>query len=213
MNDIVIQTPRDAAPSSQQLLLFFHGVGSSAEDLSGLGQVIAQRHPQAHVVSVRSPDASDLGQGWQWFSVLGVTAENRAQRVAAALPRFQQAVRDWQQRTGVPVERTTLLGFSQGAIMALASAVVAQPLAARVVAMAGRFAAQPAAPDLSTHFHLLHGQADGVVPAQSSIDAQAWLSAAGAPVTLDLFPGLGHGIDGRMLARVQEILAADAGMI
>ena len=56
--------------------------------------------------------------------------------------------------------------------------------------------------------HLLHGQADGIVPAQASIEAQAQLAALKADVTLDLFPGLGHGIDTRMSARLWELLAA-----
>ena len=69
-DDILIQRP--AAPRvATELLLLFHGVGSSAEDLRPLGQMLAERRPLAWVVSVRSPDASDLGQGWQWFSVQG----------------------------------------------------------------------------------------------------------------------------------------------
>jgi phospholipase/carboxylesterase len=49
-----------------------------------------------------------------------------------------------------------------------------------------------------------------VVPAQSSVDAQVQLQALGAAVTLDLLPGLGHGVDAAMLQRLQARLAAAA---
>lgn len=94
-SDLVIQHPQ-ATPAGQ-LLLLFHGVASSAEDLRPLGEALAVHRPQACVVSVRSPDPSDLGQGWQWFSVQGVTQANRPGRVAAAMPRFVEAVRVWSQ--------------------------------------------------------------------------------------------------------------------
>lgn len=208
MRDLIIQQPQPEDGPATQLFLLFHGVGSNAEDLRGLGNALAARHPRAWVVSVQSPDPSDLGQGWQWFSVRGVTTDNRAARVATAMPRFVQTVARWQHQSGVEAPGTTLLGFSQGAIMALESTQEPQPLAGRVVAMAGRFGAPPHRAIGHARIHLLHGQADGIVPAQASIEAQAQLAALKADVTLDLFPGLGHGIDTRMSARLWELLAA-----
>jgi phospholipase/carboxylesterase len=67
-NDLLIQRPA-STETSPQLLLLFHGVGSSAEDIRPLAQELAALRPQAWVVSVRSPDVSDFGHGWQWFSV------------------------------------------------------------------------------------------------------------------------------------------------
>lgn len=208
MNDLIIQQPDPAPDGGQGLILLFHGVGSNAEDLRPLGTSLAARHPQAWVVSVQSPEPSDLGPGWQWFSVRGVTEDNRAYRVATAMPGFVEAVSRWQLRSGVGANGTTLVGFSQGAIMALESTQLETPLAARVAAMAGRFAAPPQRAPQSTVVHLLHGQADAVVPTSASVQAHAQLTALDTQVTLDLFPGLGHGIDARMLACLHERLAS-----
>ena len=207
MHELIIQEPHLVDAQATELFLLFHGVGSNAEDLRGLGDDLAVRHPQAWVVSVQSPDPSDLGQGWQWFSVRGVTQDNRAYRVAAAMPRFVQAITAWQHQTGLDADRTTLLGFSQGAIMVLEATQLPQAVASRVVAMAGRFAAPPQRAPQRTRIHLLHGQADGVVPAQASVEAHVQLEALHADVSLDLFSGLGHGIDGRMKTRLHERLA------
>ena len=204
MSDLILQSP--AAP--QRLFLLFHGVGATPQDLVPLGHVLAERFPDAAVVSVAAPDPSNLGGGFQWFSVLGVTEENRPLRVATALPRFLAKVRDWQQRLGVPRERTTLVGFSQGAILSLAATQVAQPPAARVVSLSGRFPALPTQPATGVRIHFLHGDADQVVPAAHAQAAANALQALGSDVTIDLFPGLAHGISrgmaDRLLARLGD---------
>ena len=123
-DDLIVQQPVRA----QHLVLLFHGVGSHASDLLPLGQALAPHMVDALVVSVQAPDAQ--GSGRQWFSVQVVTEANRPARVAATMPRFVQAVREWQQASGVDTARTTLIGFSQGAIMALESTQTARLRAA-----------------------------------------------------------------------------------
>lgn len=192
--DLLIQQPAVAS----ELFLLFHGVGASPQGLRGLGEAVASQHPKAWVVCVRSPDASDMGAGWQWFSVRGVTAANRAERVAAAMPGFVSAVATWQQRAGVGPAHTTLMGFSQGAIMALEATQLPVLAAERVVALAGRLASPARRADPRLRLHLLHGEADKVVPVAGSAEAHAQLQALGATASLDLVPGLGHGVDSRM---------------
>lgn len=207
-NDLLIQRPDSLPP--RQLLLLFHGVGSSAEDLHPLGQALAALQSQAFVVSVQSPDASDLGQGWQWFPVQGVTEANRPSRVALAMPRFVEAVRAWQRESGVGPDSTSLVGFSQGAIMALESTQQSEPIASRVIALAGRFAQPPRIAPPKVVLHLLHGEQDRVMPVALAIDADAQWRALGGVATLNLFSGLGHGIDARVVRRVAEHLGAAA---
>ena len=195
-DDLIVQQP--ALP--QQLVLLFHGVGSNASDLLPLGQALAPHVPDALIVSVQAPDAQ--GSGRQWFSVQGVTEANRPTRVAATMPRFVQAVREWQEASGVDAARTTLIGFSQGAIMALESTQTDSPPAGRVIALAGRFAQPPRVAPLATRVHLIHGDADPVMPVRLAEDALGKLQALGGQATLDRFPGLGHGIDSRVLGAI-----------
>ena len=83
MTDIVVQQP---AGTPKQLFMLHHGVGATPEGLVPFGRRLAQEFPEALVVSLQGPQASDLGQGYQWFSVVGITEENRPERVAAAMP-------------------------------------------------------------------------------------------------------------------------------
>lgn len=190
-SDLIVRRP--AKP--RQLVLLCHGVGASARDLVPLGEALAPHLPDALIVSAQAPEAS--GRGWQWFSVQGVTEANRPERVAASMPGFAQAARQWQAACGVAAAATTLIGFSQGAIMALESTQLTNPPAARVIALSGRFARPPRIAHGAVRTHLMHGDADAVMPVQGAVDALARLQDLGAVATLDRFPGGGHGVDGR----------------
>ncbi|NML43665.1 esterase [Ramlibacter sp. G-1-2-2] len=195
---VILQAP--ALPT--ELVLLFHGVGATPEGLAPVGQHIAAVRPSAFIASVQSPDASDLGGGYQWFSVRGVTEENRPARVQETLPRFLETVRAWQQRAGVGAEQTTLVGFSQGAIMSLAAAVSPQAPASQVVSLSGRFDALPQRAPQGVRFHFVHGTHDPVIAASHASEAAERLKELGAEVTLDLIPGLAHGVDRRALDAV-----------
>lgn len=201
--DLVIHRPEAAGVTAREaeLLLLFHGVGADPESMRPLGEALARHRPGAWVVCVRSPHPSDMGPGWQWFSVRGITDAHRPERVAMALPAFAERVNAWQQRAGVGPEHTVLIGFSQGAIMALESTQCAgRPrLASRVLAVAGRFATPPRRLPDGVTLHLLHGDDDRVMPVGLAVEADLALQRLGADTTLDRFPGLGHGIDARVV--------------
>ena len=210
--DLILQQP--ATADGAELLLLFHGVGSSPEDLAPLGQALAAARPRAWVIGVRAPNRADFGSGWQWFSVQGITESNRPERVAQALPAFFDRVEAWQGRTGVGPERTTLIGFSQGAIMSLESTQGAAPrIASRVAAIAGRFAQAPRRAPADVAVHLLHGEQDRVMPIDMSVQAHRELEALGATSTLDRFPGLGHGVDSRVVNAILRDLPPDMSRV
>jgi len=194
---IVVQKPAGAA---HQLILLFHGVGSNAQDLVPVGQQFAAKFPAALVLSLEGLQPSDFGQGRQWFSVAGVTEENRPGRVAAAMPAFRSLIQQLQKDSGVTAANTTLIGFSQGSIMSLESTQTQPALAAHVIAISGRFASAPTHAVQGTSVHLIHGDADPVMSVECSRSAAKQLQALGVPVTLDIDPGMGHGINARMLS-------------
>jgi phospholipase/carboxylesterase len=206
--DLAVQRP---AGAPQQLILLFHGVGSTPQNMEPLGRRLAAEFPQAAVVCIAGPDRCDLGAGHQWFSVQGITEENRVPRIAATLPRFVERVRAWQQQTGATEAQTALIGFSQGAIMALASTQAdparhGSPLAGRVVSIAGRFATPPEHAPAQTTLHFIHGKSDAVIPYAHTVTAAERLIRLGGDVTADVIPFLGHAVDQSVLDLVIERL-------
>lgn len=192
----VVQSP---AKPAQQLLLLFHGVGDNPVAMGQIGRWFAPLFPDALVVSVGGVEPCGPAPGRQWFSVQGVTEENRQVRIDAIMPTFIDTVRYWQKQSGVGPQATALIGFSQGAIMSLESLKAEPGLASRVIAFNGRFATLPTAADTSTTIHLIHGGEDRVIDLAFAVAAQEAIQAAGGDVTLDIVEDLGHAIDDRSM--------------
>jgi phospholipase/carboxylesterase len=192
---------------TELLFLLFHGVGQDASAMTPLAQRLADEYPQAAIVCLNAPDPFDGdGGGGQWFSTVGLTEARRADRVAAALPRFIALVRAVQQQFHMGWERTALAGFSQGAVMSL-EAVQAEPsLAGRVLAFGGRHATPPEHAPLDTTVHLFHGMADTTVPPGPAIDSAERLVALGGDVTADVLPHIGHELHPALMDKAIEQL-------
>jgi phospholipase/carboxylesterase len=199
---IIIQQP---AHATQQLMVLHHGVGASAEHMVSLGRRLATHYPNAFVVSVQAPYSSDNGAaGFQWFSVQGITEENRSTRVADAMPVFIRTVAHWQQQSGVTAGATALIGFSQGAIMALEAAQAQAGLAARIVALSGRYASLPTHAPEKTTLHFIHGKSDPVIHYGHCVAAAERLVDLGGDVTADVIPFLSHEINTEVMDLLVE---------
>jgi predicted esterase len=123
------------------LVILLHGVGSSAHAMKPAADEISLGLGHAAVVTLNGIEPFDLrGSGFQWFSVAGVTDANRARRVAEALPRVEAMIESECARANVSRERTAVVGFSQGAIMALHLAASLQRPPTAIVSWAGRIA-------------------------------------------------------------------------
>lgn len=202
-----------ASGRADLLFLLFHGFGATVAAMAPLAARLAAEYPQAAVLGLDAPDAAggtaeaaDVAAGCQWFAAQGVTEANRPERVAAALPAFIASVRRLSAHFELPWERTALVGFSQGAIMAL-EAVQAEPqLAGRVLAFSGRHATAPTHAPRDTTVHLLHGLDDRVVPCGPVIDSAQRLIALGGDVTADVLPGIAHELHPALIDKAVEQL-------
>lgn len=199
----VVQSP---ATPAEQLILLFHGVGDNPVAMGEIGSYFAKAFPLALVVSIGGPEAFGNGNGRQWFSVQGITETNRAERIAEVMPTFVETVRYWQQHSGVGYAGTALVGFSQGAIMALEGLKAEPKLAGRLVAFSGRFAQLPESHFGESVVHFVHGETDSVIAVQHAQAAAQRLQAVGGDVTLDIEEGVGHGINQGMMNSALERL-------
>lgn len=181
----------------KKLIVLLHGVGSRGADMQGLGKYWSQTLDDVIIATPDGPSPFDMGPGFQWFSVNGITDETRAARIAEARSAFNATIKGLLEKHDVQPGRDKLVlsGFSQGAIMSLDALVNARwPLAA-VVAFSGRLAsAQPWQPVPHTPVLLVHGASDPVINYQQSQRAAEQLGAAGVDVDTYFEPGVPHTI-------------------
>lgn len=177
----------------EQLLILLHGVGASPAAMAPLAQLLRSKFAQSAVLVPAGFDAFDMGRpGRQWFSLQGLTEDNRVARVAAMLPRLIAWVHAAQQRLQVGPAATALVGFSQGSIVALEAVAAEDGLAGRVLAFSGRYARLPDRAPAYTTIHLLHGGLDPVMPADHAREALQHLGALRGDATLDIAEEVGH---------------------
>ncbi|KAB0677746.1 alpha/beta hydrolase [Aureimonas leprariae] len=197
------------------LVVLLHGVGASGADLMPLGRIWARTLPDADFDAPDAPEPFDGGGPIrQWFSLEGVTPANRPARVAAARPAFDALVAGIVERHGFAgrLDRVAIVGFSQGATMALDAAMRGRWPVAAAVALSGRFASpEPLAPSPKTGFLIVHGAADPVVPATEGEHAATALRARGLAVRHHVLPGVGHEIAPEAMRLAGAFLAERLG--
>ncbi|ATN33841.1 phospholipase [Rhizobium sp. ACO-34A] len=195
---------------AKALVIFLHGVGSNGADLAALAPAMAPALPG---VAFESPDGSqpcDFNSGYQWFSVAGVTPENRAERIRAARGAFDAVVSESIKKHGFSdrLDRVAFVGFSQGTIMALDALVSGRWPVGAIVGFSGRLATNDIAETVpSVPVLLQHGTMDSVIPVGETQDAEKRLKALGVPVETLIVPGLGHSISAPGLDRASAFLA------
>jgi phospholipase/carboxylesterase len=190
------------------LIILLHGHGSNGEDMIGVARALQPQFPNAAFVA---PDGLQAmgGGARRWFPVTSASADELVTGADAACPEIEAFIDAEEKRYGVGRERTVLVGFSQGTIVALNLAIKTQHPLAAIVGFSGMLAATSVSKTTAptTPITLFHGALDRVIPASAVSTAEAVLKQAGFSVTSSVFDGLGHGIDERSLAACANAIA------
>ncbi|MCI0754175.1 alpha/beta hydrolase [Teichococcus vastitatis] len=181
------------------LVVLLHGYGADGNDLIDLAPHWAQAVPEALFVSPHAPLPCEAGPyGRQWFSLQDRSPAMLLAGAQTARPLLDTFIAAECRAAGLPETHVVLMGFSQGAMMALFTGLRRQTAPAAILAYSGRLIG----PDLlggeiagRPPVLIVHGEADQVVPVEASRAAEAALREAGVPVESLYAPGLAHGID------------------
>jgi phospholipase/carboxylesterase len=198
--------PGDGRPPA---LILLHGVGSNERDLFGLAPEL---DPRFFVVSARGPITRQPGS-YAWFSVQFLPTgflidESEAEKSRQLLLGFtEEVVAEYE----VDPKRVFLMGFSQGCIISLYTALTEPERYRGVVGMSGRLLPQAvpklASPERLKSFPLLivHGTEDTTIGIEYGRSIRQQLS--NLPVDLDYreYP-MGHWVTPQSLADVRAWL-------
>ena len=196
--------------AAKQLVVFLHGYGADGNDLIELGAQWRALLPHAAFVSPHAPErcaASPTGR--QWFGLTSVAPEDpkgaaeRLSGVVSARPTIDAFLDEELARLGLDESRLALVGFSQGAMMALHVGLRRPRAPAAIIGYSGLLVGAETLDEAGARnprgerppILLIHGDQDPLIPVDALFVAMNDLGAAEIPSQWHLSFGVGHGID------------------
>lgn len=198
------------------LVVLLHGLGADGNDLIALAPELARTLPRALFVSPDAPFPCDMAPyGRQWFSLQDRASARVQEGTVMARPILDRFLDEALDVWGLKDDALALLGFSQGAMMALHAGLRRKNPPAAIVAFSGALIGEVPATPAGGYppVLLVHGEDDPIVPFSSFRFARTALAAAGVSVEAVSRPGLGHGIDPAGIAVAQAMLARCLGAV
>jgi phospholipase/carboxylesterase len=189
-----VLAPASGGPP-KQLMLLVHGYGADGEDLIGLGQHWREIFPDALFAAPNAPTRCAQNPfGYEWFPI---AFEEMTESVRIGVPEaaatLAEYLEDLWSRTKLSATNTILVGFSQGAMLALRLGLTVTPPVAGIVSFSGALV-PPDGITVRPPVLLVHGDLDQVVDPRLTADAARWLEANGFSVETHISHGMAHGI-------------------
>jgi predicted esterase len=197
---------RGVDPSSARLVVVLvHGRGASAEAIFTLADQF-----EVPDVAYVAPEAAD--RTWYPYSFLAPMDQNEP-KLSSALRLLERVVDDVMRR-GTPSNRIALVGFSQGACLALEFAARHAQRYAAIAGLSGGLIGPPGTPRdyagtlAQTPVFLGCSDVDAHVPAARVHESAIVFTRLGAVVDERIYPGMGHIVNSDELDAVRALLGA-----
>jgi phospholipase/carboxylesterase len=191
-----------AERADRPLLVLLHGHGGREGDLFRLSPYLPLDR------TIAAPRGRlEVGDGFSWFDV----AAPRPAALDAAADRFAE----WLESAGSSASSVTLLGFSQGGVLALQVLRRHPELVDAVVMLSGIVEAEPDAGDaelaeLRRPVFWGRGTSDELVPTSGIESTREWLLAH-SDLTERIYEEVGHWITDAELDDVNSFLRSHSG--
>jgi phospholipase/carboxylesterase len=203
---------RPAAGDPEGLLLLLHGRGADEHDLFPLVDFL---DPDRRLLGItpRAPLSLPPG-GAHWYAFREVGSPD-PDTFRATFPRLAGWFDALVAQLGLPMERTAIGGFSQGAVMSYALALgPSRPRPAALLALSGFMPSVEGfeldLESLPGHVAIGHGVLDPIIGVEWGRRARASLERAGAKPLYREYP-LGHSIDPSFLRELVPWLGGSLG--
>lgn len=199
--DTALEGPSLAALSCGKavwLVVLLHGVGADGNDLIDLALNWQPIVPKAEFVALHAPFPFDQAPiGRQWFSIADRSPDKILEGIRAAASILDPCLDELLAKRRLDDSHLALVGFSQGAMMALHVGLRRKKIAGIVAFSGALVAPETLATEIASRppVLLVHGEADDVVPFAAMEKAKQALKAAEVPVKALRRPGLCHAID------------------
>lgn len=208
----------------RRAVVVMHGYGAPGDDLLPLAEALRFSDDTVVVVPEAILSLAPGARAWwhiDWAAIERAEFEGRPRRPhledPAGIPAARAAIERILARLathGVPASAVTLMGFSQGGMLATETALERDEPVAAVVSLSGNLVAESrwrpkmsalASKSPTTKFFVSHGQVDPVLPFEGSVRLRDALKESGLSVAFHPFHGP-HTIAPSVLPEIQRFL-------
>lgn len=195
--EYLVREPNEINNESN-LLILLHGYGSNEEDLFSFS---AELPENLIIVSARAPQTLAFG-GYSWYTIHFDTSDGKFSDIPEALEAREKVatfITEIQERYAKTPQQTFLLGFSQGSILSIATALTYPEKVQKVIGLSGY-----ANPDIlpkefnnpkysELDFFISHGSVDQVIPVDWARQTNKFLNEINIKHSYQEYP-VGHGV-------------------
>lgn len=215
------------AEKPQNLVVFIHGYKSSIDDIACEAEKLATLLPQAVVITPQSDKFHKNNNVREWYDVSHYDSEHKRRNPETPLeevveiynqagndlcnqaPRINAFIDKWQEKYNIDDCHTYLVGFSQGATLAIYAGLCRERAVGGIFALSGIVAGKDSLEqniNSRPKIYMLHGKQDNIIQFKTLDFSVQWLQNHQIPVKGIKYDLLEHKINAEELQYIAETI-------
>jgi phospholipase/carboxylesterase len=157
----------DRSMAAEGLVVVFHGYGADRENLYDVAHGLSLHNSNLRFIIPNGIERYEGGgNGFQWFSLRDYRQEAMERKLSLVAPKIASWVKIRLEELNLSENQLSLVGFSQGAMLALYLAASALLLPRKIIPYSGLFVPPAVANNIDKDSEILafHGDSDQVLP-------------------------------------------------
>lgn len=183
----------------KKIVLFLHGYGSNGSDLMTLKDYFHLNQSEIEFISPNAPESCEFNFfGYQWFALNERTVEEISRGLKSAFFYLDDIVNNIIKKFEVKTEQISILGFSQGSMLATYYALQKEMSFQNIFSLSGSLPKKILEEiDLKkniTKYLIFHGKIDDVVSANQALETHQFLVDQKIESQIIIDDNCGHSI-------------------
>lgn len=183
----------------KKIVLFLHGYGSNGSDLMTLKDYFHLNQSEIEFISPNAPESCEFNFfGYQWFALNERTVEEISRGLKSAFFYLDDIVNNIIKKFEVKTEQISILGFSQGSMLATYYALKKEMSFQNIFSLSGSLPKKILEEiDLKkniTKYLIFHGKIDDVVSANQALETHQFLVDQKIESQIIIDDNCGHSI-------------------
>ena len=183
----------------KKIVLLLHGYGSNGSDLITLKDYFHLNQSETEFISPNAPESCEFNFfGYQWFALIERSVEEIQAGLKSAFIYLDDIVKDIKKKFQINSEQISILGFSQGSMLATYYALQSEDTFQNIFSLSGslpkKILEEIELKKNNTKYLIFHGKIDDVVSPNQATETHSFLSDHKIKSQLIMDDNCGHSI-------------------